>query len=505
MTEGLEGAIAQSVAELARAAISADIVPVALEVHADSLTPVGAFERFVGGRAGFLLESVEDGQRFGRFSFLGRRPLGVCEVWADATRASGVFESSDSTDPLKIVEEYLESTVVADVVGETSSPVPLRTGVVGVFGWDTVRSIERLPPRTSTSSPQPDAALMAIGELVVFDHWRQTLTLIVNVDTRSVTADTAAEGLGDEVAARLRQMVADLSRPAPEFLRPARTRHEHPVAPHSRTMSSEQYESMVSAAKEKIAEGEVFQIVLSQRYDLGPMPDAFESYRVLRQMNPSAYLYFLQFDGLVVSGSSPEALVRVRDGRVTIRPIAGSRPRSDVEHENALRAASLAEDPKEVAEHVMLVDLGRNDVGRVAQFGSVVVEELMTVETYSHIMHLTSQVSGDLRDGVGAVDVLRATFPAGTLSGAPKVRAMELITEMEPEARGLYGGAVGYFDFSGNFDAAIVIRTLVVDRHGNGSVQTGAGIVWDSDPKSEDEECMAKAEAVLRAVGGARA
>jgi anthranilate synthase component 1 len=478
------------------------VVPVGVEFHADSLTPVGAFARFVGDEAGFLLESVEDGQRFGRFSFLGRRPIGQMIRWPDATEASGVLSAwAASDDPLACVEQYLGSTTVASFVGPSGSPVPLRAGIVGLFGWDTVRSIERLPPRRETTSPQPDAALMVLGELVVFDHWRQSLTLIVNVDT------TSSEGPGntfDEVSQQLARMLDDLAHPSEEYLRVARGRHEMPVAEHTRTVSSQRYREMVAEAREEIAEGEVFQIVLSQRYDLGPIADAFEVYRVLRQMNPSAYLYYLQFDELRVAGSSPEALVRVRDGRVTTRPIAGSRPRSDNDHENQLRAASLREDPKEVAEHVMLVDLGRNDVGRVSRYGSVEVEELMTVETYSHIMHLTSQVSGQLREGVNAVDVLRATFPAGTLSGAPKVRAMELITEMEPQSRGLYGGAVGYFDSSGNFDAAILIRTLVVDRNGNGSVQTGAGIVWDSDPVTEDEECMAKAEAVLRAVGGAQ-
>jgi anthranilate synthase component 1 len=266
---------------------------------------------------------------------------------------------------------------------------------------------------------------------------------------------------------------------------------------------------MVREAKEQIAAGEVFQIVLSQRFDMGMIEDPFEVYRVLRQVNPSSYLYFVQSQGVVgepltIVGSSPEALVHVRNGRVTTRPIAGSRPRGSNDNENAQRAASLQEDPKEIAEHVMLVDLGRNDIGRVSKYGTVRVDELMTVETYSHIMHLTSEVSGELRDDIDPVDVLRATFPAGTLSGAPKVRAMEIITEMEPQQRGLYGGAVGYFDSRGNFDAAILIRTLVIGADGQGSVQTGAGIVWDSDPQAEDEECLAKAEAILRAVGGAQ-
>jgi anthranilate synthase component 1 len=481
-----------------------DIVPVALEIHADSLTPVGAFGRFVGDGPGFLLESVEDGQRFGRFSFLGRHPLGTHVSWPDPSEpdeSEGVFEiGGPSRSALSVVEEHLATTRVAALVGVEDSPVPLRSGVVGLFGWDTVRSLERLPPRRSAGSDQPDAALLAIGELVVFDHWRQVLTLVVNVDTRSREDD---DHLLEEVEGRLQAMADDLARPAPEYLHLARGRHEMPLAPYTRTVSSAQYRQMVESAKEEIARGEVFQIVLSQRFDLGEIPDPFAVYRTLRQMNPSAYLYYLQFADLRVAGSSPEALVRVRDGRVTTRPIAGSRPRGENDQENLLRAATLREDPKEVAEHIMLVDLGRNDVGRVARYGTVEVEELMTVETFSHIMHLTSQVSGEVRDGLSAVDVLRATFPAGTLSGAPKVRAMQLITEMEPQARGLYGGAVGYFDSRGNFDAAILIRTLVVDRQGRGSVQTGAGIVWDSDPASEDDECLAKAEAVLRAVGGA--
>ena len=503
MTTARLGTLSESTAAQFREACSIyDVVPVGLEIHTDSLTPVGAFERFVGDGVGFLLESVEDGLRFGRYSFLGRTPLGSLVRWPETTIATGVLKSfGDSTDPLEIVERYFADTKIGELVGVDSSVVPLRSGVVGLFGWDTVRSIERLPHRRESTSDQPDAALLVLGELIVFDHWRQTLTLIVNVDTANESDPTLIQALAQ---AQLYQMVHDLSQPSKEYLRLARQRNQMPLAASTRTVSSDEYKMMVDSAREEIAQGEVFQLVLSQRFDVGPIADAFAVYRVLRQMNPSAYLYFLQFDEFSVAGSSPEPLVRVREGRVTVRPIAGSRPRSDSDHENVLRAATLREDPKEVAEHVMLVDLGRNDVGRVARYGTVEVEELMTVETYSHIMHMTSQVSGDLREGVRAIDVLRATFPAGTLSGAPKVRAMELITEMEPQARGLYGGAVGYFDSSGNLDSAILIRTLVVDRKGLGSVQAGAGIVWDSDPDSEDQECLAKAEAVLRAVGGAR-
>ncbi len=492
----LRGSLAPLADELQSASETHDIVPIGVELHADSVTPVGAFQRFVGTNEGFLLESVEDGQRFGRFSFLGRHALGTYVSRLEGQRTTGVFEGLASASSLATVESALAGLRVAPLQGVTDSAIPLRSGIVGLFGWDTVRELETLPPRRSSTSTQPDAALAYIGELVVFDHWRQTLTLVINVDVR--------EGWDlDVIEGRLQTMADDLSRPTTDYLRRARGRHELPVATYSRTVSSETYQRMVHEAKELIAAGEVFQIVLSQRFDVGTVEDPFAVYRVLRQMNPSAYLYYLQFDEVTVAGSSPEALVRVRDGRATTRPIAGSRPRSDSDEVNRQRAASLREDPKEIAEHVMLVDLGRNDIGRVSKYGTVVVEELMTVETYSHIMHLTSQVSGVVRDDVSAVDVLRAAFPAGTLSGAPKVRAMEYITEMEPQSRGLYGGAVGYFDTSGNFDAAILIRTLVVDASGHGSVQTGAGIVWDSDPASEDEECLAKAEAVLRAVGGA--
>jgi len=490
--------------QLAKSVTDFDLVPVALEFTSDTLTPVGSVKNFLANDIGFLLESVEDGQRFGRFSFLGRSPLGTYVEDHDLADIKGIFSSlTHEPGALGLVESYLATTKVSPVIGDAASFAPLRSGVVGVFGWDVVRSIEMLPTRRDSDSRQPDAALMAIGELVAFDHWRQTITLVVNLDT-SLMKDSDPGAIVDTVASRMQQMMEDLEKPSATVLRAHRQRDELPLAEFQRTVASEQYQAMVVEAKERIAEGDIFQIVLSQRFDVGAIGDPFSVYRELRRINPSAYLYFLRFAEVTVVGSSPEALVRVRDGRVTTRPIAGSRPRSDDDEENERRAEELRSDPKEIAEHVMLVDLGRNDVGRVSQYGSVHVEELMTVEMYSHIMHLTSQVSGTLRPDVSSVDVLRATFPAGTLSGAPKVRAMQLITEMEPQSRGLYGGAIGYFDFSGNLDAAIIIRTMVVDGEGNGSVQTGAGLVWDSDPCSEDEEALAKAEAVLRAIGSAR-
>lgn len=478
--------------EYERTRTAFDVVPVALELQVDNLTPVGAFESFAMGGEGFLLESVEEGQRYGRFSFLGRNALGSFVSYDGEQSASGLL-SSISGSPFDATEAALSLLSTAPTIGCDVTHVPLVSGVVGLFGWDAIRSLERLPARKPGGPLHPDIALCLVGELVVFDHWRQSVILVVNANAKK-------DQFGD-VVQRMVGMATNLASPVTPSLRPSFDRADQPTAAATCSLSGGQYRSMVLEAKEAIANGDVFQIVLSKRFDIGLIPDPFLVYRSLRHLNPSAYLYFVRLGGVQVVGSSPEALVRVRGNHVSTRPIAGSRPRSESDRENALRAASLREDPKEIAEHIMLVDLGRNDIGRVSSYGSVKVEELMTVEMYSHIMHLTSEVSGELREGVNAVDVLRATFPAGTLSGAPKVRAMELITEMEPDHRGLYGGAVGYFDSRGNFDAAILIRTLVVDQHDQGSVQAGAGIVWDSDPVLEDEECNTKAEAILRAVG----
>jgi anthranilate synthase component 1 len=271
-----------------------------------------------------------------------------------------------------------------------------------------------------------------------------------------------------------------------------------------RTMTADEFMASIDAAKEYIVAGDIFQVVLSQRYDLEIGAEPYDVYRALRLLNPSPYMYFLRFPEVTVVGASPEPMVRLRDGVVTSRPIAGSRPRGENEQHDRLLESELIEDPKELAEHIMLVDLARNDVGRVVRFGTEKVDELMTVERYSHIMHITSQVSGELSEGKGPIDVLRATLPAGTLSGAPKVRAMEIIDELEPTKRGIYGGVVGYIDFSGNVDTAIAIRTMVVMPDGRASVQAGAGIVADSDPHSEDEECANKAGALLVAVTAAR-
>ena len=386
---------------------------------------------------------------------------------------------------------------------------PLHGGLVGYLGYDVVREVERLPHPPADDLGHPDAALVVIGQFCAFDHWRQRIILVDNVvippENRG-DADPAVVAAAYQAAcARLSELAADATRPAasPVSLAPAPAPGLE-RASASRTMTPSEYRAAIAVAKEYIEAGDIFQVVLSQRYDLDLDADPFDVYRALRLLNPSPYMYFLRFPEVMVVGASPEPMVRLRDDVVISRPIAGSRPRGDNEHHDRLLESELSEDPKELSEHIMLVDLARNDLGRVVRFGTEKVDELMTIERYSHIMHITSQVSGELAEGKGPIDVLRATLPAGTLSGAPKVRAMEIIDELEPTKRGVYGGVVGYIDFSGNLDTAIAIRTMVVTPGGRASVQAGAGIVADSDPEREDDECAHKAGALLVAVTAAR-
>ena len=476
------------------------IIAVAAEIIADTLTPVAAFAALAEDRAGFLLESAEGDERWGRYSFVGTNPLGTYVRQPDGTtRTTGVLPTPAPGDG---VLSYLERFLSTHSAPVTKGLPPLHGGLVGLLAYDVVREIERLESPGTDDLGHPDAALQLIGDLLAFDHWRQRATLIVNVPVAACEDAEAAERY-DAAVQRISGLLARLAvapRSAP-FQLPARDSLPVPTTTSNRT--SEDYRAAVEVAKEHIVAGDVFQVVLSQRFDCSLEVDPFEVYRALRVLNPSPYLYFLRFEGCTVLGSSPEALVRLRDGRVTVRPIAGSRRRGVNEADDERLGAELLEHPKERAEHVMLVDLGRNDLGRVCAYGSIEVDELMTLERYSHVMHLTSQVSGQLADGVGPVDVLRATLPAGTLSGAPKVRAMELIDELEPTRRGVYGGVVGYLDLCGNLDTAIAIRTLVVNSSGTASVQAGAGIVFDSDPAMEDEECHTKAAALLAAISAA--
>ncbi len=487
------------------------IVPVWRELVADTITPVAVFLQIVGSgdTTGFLLESVEGGERWGRYSFIGRNPLatvtsrgGVVTTEGtldlDAVTANGVSGTGGVLAALEAILGAFESPELADLP-------PLHGGLVGYLGYDVVREVEHLPNAPHDDLGQPDAILAVIGQLAAFDHWRQRVVLIDNVVIDPDWGVDELHAAHHAAETRLDQLAVDCFRPVDQPPRMLPERVDTP-ADVRRTMSDSLYEDAVRAAKEHVTAGDIFQVVLSQRFDLGSLgADPFDVYRVLRLVNPSPYLYFLRFPEVTVVGASPEPMVRLRDGTVISRPIAGSRPRGVTPEDDSRLAGELVEDPKEVAEHVMLVDLARNDVGRVVSFGTEVVDEMMVVERYSHIMHLTSQVSGQLAPGRGPIDVLRATIPAGTLSGAPKVRAMEIIDDLEPTRRGVYGGVVGYLDFSGNLDTAIAIRTMTVGPDGTASVQAGAGIVADSDPASENAECAHKAAAILSAVAMARA
>jgi anthranilate synthase component 1 len=487
-------------AEFAALAKEHAIVPVWCEVVADTLTPVAAFANVVGEDDGFLFESVEGGERWGRYSFVGRRPLATLTARGRSVTATGRLGLGSSDDGILAA---IESLVTRFQSPTLNGLPPLHGGVVGYLGYDVVREIERLPNVPPDDLGHPDAALVVIGQFAAFDHWRQRIILIDNVVVPESLDQSALDQAYESACGRLEELAADCARTRSGEMVPA-PREGAEKAEATRSMSSEEYQGAIAVAKEHIVAGDIFQVVLSQRFDLQLDADPFDVYRALRLLNPSPYLYFLRFPEVTVVGASPEPMIRLRDGIVTSRPIAGSRPRGENEQHDRLLEGELAEDPKELAEHIMLVDLARNDVGRVVRYGTEQVDELMTIERYSHIMHITSQVSGELAEDKGPIDVLRATLPAGTLSGAPKVRAMEIIDALEPTKRGVYGGVVGYIDFSGNVDTAIAIRTMVVSPDGRASVQAGAGIVADSDPVREDEECGQKAQALLVAVTAAR-
>jgi anthranilate synthase component 1 len=479
------------------------VVPVWREVLADFETPLSAYVKLVGNREGFLLESVEHAERWGRFSFLGRDPARTF-----VTRGRNVEWLDGSPPPDGVPSDQgtlaaLEALCARYRAPKLAELPPFHGGIVGWIGYDTVREIERLPSVPANDLGFPDAVCSLAGQVAAFDHFRQRLFLIENVYPPEGADATTLDALYDGAVARLAAAVDELGRPLPYLpaLPPAEDLAELPDV--RRNFAPDSWASAVEAAKEHILEGDIFQVVLAQRFDLVEAVDPLAVYRVLRLVNPSPYMYVLNHPEATVVGSSPEALVQVRDGRVIARPIAGTRRRGRNEEHDRRMEAELVEHPKERAEHVMLVDLARNDLGRVVRYGTEQVEELMTLERYSHVMHMTSQVAGELSEGKGPIDVLRATFPAGTVSGAPKVRAMEIIDELEPTKRGPYAGVVGYVDFSGNLDTAIAIRTMFW-RDGHATLQAGAGIVADSVPEDEDLECRNKAQALLTAAAAAR-
>jgi len=467
-------------------------VPLCHTFIADCETPVSAFLKLRDGGPAFLLESAEQGQRVGRYSMIGVRPQAVIRGAAGRlteTASDGTVRELDPADPFGAVEQAVRRIDMAD----PPEPLAFWGGAVGYFGYDLVRRVERLPNEPPDDRGTPDLVALLTGPVLVFDHLLRTLSIVVPCRLGEGADPTEAYEATVAEMAELRERLAG---PVPE----APFRSEPPSLGEVRSnLPREVFERGVERCREYIFAGDAFQIVPSQRFSAPLDLDPFSVYRGLRTVNPSPYMFFLDVGDLVLAGSSPETLVKVTDGAVEMHPIAGSRPRGADEAEDERLRAELIADPKERAEHVMLVDLGRNDLGRVCEIGSVRVSSLMDVQSYSHVMHIESTVVGRLAEGRTSSDALRATFPAGTLSGAPKVRAMEIIDELEPTKRGPYGGAVGYLGWSGDLDTCITIRTIVC-HDGWAHVQAGAGIVADSVPAREHEETEHKAAALFRAI-----
>jgi anthranilate synthase component 1 len=495
----------------AAAAAHRRVVPVTRRLLADGETPVGVYRKLAGGPGTFLLESAEQGAggtAWSRYSFVGVRSAATLVERDGAAVWLGDPPPGLPTggDPVTVLRATVEALTAGGGAGPAGSP-PLTGGMVGYLGYDMVRRLERLPATTSDELGVPELGMMLATDLVVLDHFDGSAILVANAvlpEPGTPGRDSAVRAAYHHAVGRLDAMTGALSRPVPPTV--STVEAAAPGQVRSRTPDGG-YQKAVEAAKEAIRAGECFQIVLSQRFERPTTADPLDIYRVLRTTNPSPYMYLLRFDGFDIVGSSPEAHLKVSAGaagrrRAMLHPIAGTRPRGGTPEADAQLAAELLADPKERAEHVMLVDLGRNDLGRVCEPGTVEVPEFATIERYSHVMHIVSTVVGTLRADRTAFDALAATFPAGTLSGAPKVRAMEIIEELEPARRGVYGGTVGYFGFGGDMDMAIAIRTALV-RDGVAYVQAGAGIVADSDPAAEHRETCNKAAAVLAAIAAA--
>ena len=454
-----------------------DLVPVYKEVLADTETPVSVLQRFADSENAFLLESMEGGEKWGRYSFVGVDPELLLEV----------DHTGEPTGALEELRHVYRDLAVAEVPGLPR----FFGGAVGFLSYEAVTEFERLlPPKPSRQGVAPRSRFLKADRIIVFDNVRHTVKIVICTRPGS---ENQARAYGDAVA-QLEEIARRMAGPPPPS-----GAARYPEVSFESNMTPAAFEQMAARAREYIVEGDIIQAVLSQRFSAQSDIPPLQLYRALRLLNPSPYTFFLKAGSQSLVGSSPEVMVRLTGNRVELRPIAGTRPRGKTEQEDRRLADELLADEKEKAEHVMLVDLGRNDIGRVAEAGSVQVTEYKVIERYSHVMHLVSHVQGVLRKEFDALDVVRATFPAGTLSGAPKIRAMEIIHELEPDPRGAYGGAVGYLSYNGNMDLAITIRTLEVEN-GRVSIQAGAGIVYDSDPRREFEETCHKAQGMRNAV-----
>ncbi len=496
--ESLAGVTAPTVEEFLRISPARRVTPIVRRLLADDVTPVGLYRSLADSRPGtFLLESAETGRVWSRYSFIGVR----CPAWlvteAGVSRWEGKVPAVVETASRGITSLDAIGQVVKNLHSERIPGLPpLTSGLVGAIGYDAVRNWERLPDYNPDVLGLPESIQLLVEDLVVFDHHDGALTLVANVYSGADDSDTDRLRAYESAVARLDAISAAVASGYQGTLTTVDCEVE---AECTANTTAADYRAKVEHIKERIRAGDAFQVVVSQRFSVPTAARPLDIYRVLRFTNPSPYMYLVRLPGFDVVGSSPEALVTVHDGRAMLHPIAGTRPRGANPSVDAELADDLLADEKERAEHLMLVDLGRNDLGRVCEPGSVEVVEFMAIERYSHVMHIVSTVVGELAEGRTSYDVLAATFPAGTLSGAPKPMAMAIIEELETSRRGIYAGAIGYFDFAGDMDTAIAIRTAVI-KDGVAHVQAGAGIVADSDPVSEDQECHNKAAAVLRAV-----
>ena len=468
-----------------------NLIPIYREILADMETPVSAFLKIDDGRYSFLLESVEGGENWARYSFLGSGPTEIfrCKGRCVEIIGAGGVQTIETDDPLTPLRSMMKG--YRPVVSEGLPR--FFGGAVGYVGYDMVRFFERLPEKAAGDLDLYDAVLMFTDSLLVFDNVRKTIKVVVNVHLRD---DGSPEAAYQDAVDKIEGIIARLRKP---LVRDDTASSPLEIGPVHYDLKPDEYRGMVVRAKEYVIAGDIIQAVLSQRFRMESDVKPFDVYRALRVINPSPYMFFQRLGDCVLFGSSPEVLVRLEEGKLETRPIAGTRPRGDTEEEDRRLEQELLADPKERAEHIMLVDLGRNDLGRVSVTGSVGVSELMAIERYSHVMHIVSHVHSRLKPELDCFDALRAAFPAGTLSGAPKIRAMEIIDELEPMRRGPYGGSIGYVSYSGNMDMGITIRSMVV-KDGTIYFQAGAGIVADSDPEKERQECLSKARALVRAI-----
>jgi anthranilate synthase component 1 len=487
--------------EFRRLAADGNLIPLYREILADLETPVSAFSKIDHGPSAYLFESIEGGENWARYSFLGSgSPVVIQEERGNLLFRGGTgrLEVQKRTGPGDTPFERLQR-IMATYRPVAVPGLPRFTGgAVGYLAYDAVRYFEEIPSRRKDHLGLPEMAFLLTDTVLIFDNVAQKIKVVANAHVPS-HQDSAIKAAYADATARIERMIARLKRPLRRGSRPfARWMPRKPIA-FSSNMSRADFEKMVMQAKEYIKAGDVIQTVLSQRWETRIQTRPLEIYRALRVINPSPYMYYLRVAGVELVGSSPETLVRCEDGRVSLRPIAGTRRRGETDEQDRALERELLDDEKERAEHVMLVDLGRNDIGRVARKGGVRLDSLMHVERFSHVMHLVSEVNGDLEPGKTSYDVMKACFPAGTVSGAPKIRAMEIIEELEPSGRGPYAGAVGYFGFSGNMDTCINIRTIVIKGR-RAYIQAGAGIVADSEPEREYHETCSKARAMMGAI-----